>query len=183
MIRTPRLDLVPGTVTQLRAELDGRTALAAALHVEVPEQWPPELYDADAIRWTLDRLDEAGTATATGGWGFYYFVQRDPRPVLVGCGGFKTAPDARGDVELGYAVAVEHRRRGLATEAVQGLVRVAFDDPHVRVVFAHTIPSLPASIGVLDKARFRFAGEGHDPDAPDGELVLRYEITRDDVER
>ncbi len=44
MIRTQRLDLIPGTVTQLRAELAGHAALAAALGVEVPEAWPPEFY-------------------------------------------------------------------------------------------------------------------------------------------
>jgi RimJ/RimL family protein N-acetyltransferase len=66
---------------------------------------------------------------------------------------------------------------------VQGWVRFAFADPCVHVVFAHTIPSLPASIGVLDKAGFRFAGEAEDPDAPPGEPVLRYEIARADDDR
>jgi len=40
----------------LIAELEGREALARALAVDVPESWPPELYDAAAIRYTLAEL-------------------------------------------------------------------------------------------------------------------------------
>lgn len=178
MIHTPRLDLMPGTVAHLEAELAGHAAFAAALGVAVPASWPPEFYDADAVRWTLARLAEQGAATAPGGWGLHYLVRREAPRTLIGAGGFKGPPDAQGAVELGYAVAVEHRRQRFATEAVVGWTRFAFADPHVAVVFAQTIPSLPASIGVLENAGFGFAGEGHDPDAPDGEPVLRYEIAR-----
>ena len=57
-LRTPRLLLIPATVAALNAELASRDALGKALEVDVPHSWPPELYDADAVRWTIDWLAE-----------------------------------------------------------------------------------------------------------------------------
>jgi len=185
-LQTPRLDLIPGTVTYLRAELEGPEALAAALGVDVPASWPPQFYDAEAVRYTLDSLLTHPNATD---WGFYYLVRRQEarpsaqgahiaRPTLVGAGGFRGAPNDQGMVEVGYSVVVEHQRRGYATEVVEGWLRFAFDDPRVAMVIAHTLPSLAPSIGVLERAGFRFAGAGHDPHAPAGAEVLRYELSR-----
>ncbi|HYM25491.1 MAG TPA: GNAT family N-acetyltransferase [Vicinamibacterales bacterium] len=178
MIRTPRLDLALAKEKQLRAELEGRAALAAALRCDVPDGWPPEFYDADAVNYSLNWLLKHPSDAE---WGFYYFLERisGARPVLVGAGGFKGAPDADGLVELGYSIVPERRRRGYATEAVRGMLAFAFADARVRTVIGQTLPSLPGSIGVLEKAGFRFTGAGHDPDAPPGEQVIRYAIARE----
>lgn len=180
-IRTARLDLIPGTAAVLEAELQGRTALARALGVDVPPGWPPPLFDEDAIRWTLERL-RADPSHAT--WGLHYFVLREttaapsrpgrtptPRPLAVGAGGFKGPPDGNGAVEIGYSVLPDFQRRGFATEATDGMVERAFGDPRVRLVVAQTLPELVPSIGVLAKVGFRFAGEGEE------EGVIRYEMS------
>lgn len=80
--------------------------------------------------------------------------------------------DAKGEVELGYGVVPEFQR-------VRGMTKFAFRDSRVQAVVGQTIPSLIPSIGVLQKAEFRFEGEGSDPHAPEGEVVLRYVLTRD----
>ncbi len=178
MIETTRLRLLPATAAHLRAELDGREALARALGVQVPPSWPPDLYDAEAIRYTVDWLAAHPGQEA---WALYHLVHRpagEARGVLVGVGGFKGPPDAGGAVEIGYAVVSDYQRRGFATEAVRGLVERAFSDPEVAVVTAQTLTSLEPSIGVLLKAGFHFVGEGHDPDAPAGERVVRYAYHR-----
>ena len=179
MIQTPRLDLVVARERQLRAELESGAALASALGCVVPSSWPPEFYDADAVRyslnWLLKHPDEAE-------WGFYYFLERESagaRPTLVGAGGFKGAPEADGIVELGYSIVPERRRRGYATEATRAMVAFAFASPRVRSVVGQTLPSLVASIGVLEKAGFAFTGAGDDPHAPPGEQVIRYAVTRE----
>src|SRR5438034_7553770 len=56
VIQTPRLDLVVARERQLRAELESAAALAAALGCVVPSSWPPEFYDADAVRYSLNWL-------------------------------------------------------------------------------------------------------------------------------
>ena len=162
------------------AELDSPSALARALGIDVPLGWPPapDLYDEQAIRYTLRWLHDH---PADGDWGFYYLARRmapgAPR-LLIGVGGFKGGPDEDGTVEVGYAVLEAQRRQGYATEAVLGWTRFAFESPRVTRVIGQTLPSLAPSIRVLEKAGFRAAGIGHDPGAPAGEQVLRYEIVR-----
>ena len=105
-------------------------------------------------------------------------------PLLpIGTGGFKGAPDECGCVELGYGIVPEQQRRGYATEAVRAWVDFAFAAPQVRIVVAQTLPHRTASIRVLEKTGFRFAGAGNDSFAPPGEPVIRYELARDDFGR
>jgi len=180
MIRTARLDLVVAAEQHLRAELRSPFALGESLDCEVPGGWPPEFYDADAINYSLNWLVKHATEAE---WSFYYFLERGSggaRPTVVGAGGFKGPPDADGLVELGYSIVPERRRRGYATEAVRGFLAFAFASPRVQTVIGQTLPSLVASIGVLQKAGFRFDGAGDDPQAPTGEQVVRYAITRAD---
>jgi RimJ/RimL family protein N-acetyltransferase len=180
-IYTPRLRLVPGTPAVLRAELESPEALGAALGADVPASWPPELYDADAVRYMLGWA-EAHPADAA--WGFYYILEAPPagpdegnaRPLAVGAGGYKGAPDAGGAVEIGYSVVPERQRRGYAREAVDGWLAHAFADPRVSRVLAHTLAGLAPSIAVLRSAGFAFAGAGADPEEPS---AVQYDLTRE----
>jgi RimJ/RimL family protein N-acetyltransferase len=81
-------------------------------------------------------------------------------------------------VEIAYGVDPDHRGKGYATEAAEGLVTHAFGDPRVRVVRAHTLPEPNASTRVLTKCGFRRIGEVIDPE--DG-LVWRWEKHREDT--
>ena len=184
-VRTERLELRPGSASALRAALESNGALAAALDVDVPESWPPELYDHDAVRWTLDQL---GDRPDGGRFGFYYLIRRtegatNKREALIGVGGFKGSPNAKGEVELGYGVVPEFQRQGYATEAVRAWVSLAFGDPATQTVVGQTLASLAPSIGVLEKTGFRFAGAGADEGAPEGEQVIRYELSRREYDR
>jgi ribosomal-protein-alanine N-acetyltransferase len=177
-LRSARLLLVPAREEDLVAELAGHDALARSLGVSVPAEWPPELYDDDAIRYTLNMLR---TTREHRGWTFYYFTlpgfeQRDAE--LIGAGGFKGAPDPSGEVELGYSIVPKMRRRGYATEATRAMCDFAFTDSRVKTVVGQTLPALAGSIGVMERAGFVFDGQGSDPHAPPGEQVLRYVLTR-----
>jgi len=174
-IDTPRLILIPATAEALRAELVGRDTLARVLDVEVPESWPPELYDADAVRWTLSALEEG---RAAGGWSMYYIVERPApgmRARLCGGGGFTGMPDTTGTVEIGYAVVPERRRRGYARETVDAWLAWAFSHPEVVRVIAHTLPGLTPSIGVLESAGFSYVGPNAAAGEPD---AIQYERRR-----
>jgi RimJ/RimL family protein N-acetyltransferase len=171
-IRTPRLRLVRGTPAHLRAELESPATLADALGLDVAESWPPEHFDADAVRWMLKWLD---AHPGEGKWGFYYIVEAEAAQVI-GAGGYKGVPDDTGTVEIGYSVVPERRRRGFAREAVDGWLAHAFADARVRRVIAHTLMHLEPSIAVLRSAGFSFVGPGSDPQEP---AAVQYEITRE----
>lgn len=168
-LHSARLTLLPGTPALLRAELAGADSLAAQARVHVPADWPPDLYDEAAMRWSLDWL----IAHPEGaGWSLYYLVLSDPSPTFIGIAGFKGLPDADGTVEIGYSIIGEHRRRGYATEAVRALIAFAFTDARVRRVTAETLPELTPSIGVLEKCGFTFVGAGSE------EGVIRFALER-----
>ena len=173
MLRTARLRLFPVTPALARADLAGPATLGEALGTAVPASWPPEHMDHQAIRWTLDQLG----AGVPGEWLYHYIVREDlggARTVGVGTAGFTGVPDAEGTVEVGYSVVPEHRRAGVASEAVAALMERAFDVPAVERIIAHTHPGLLPSIGVLVKNGYHLVGAGTDPG------VLRYAISRAD---
>ncbi len=94
------------------------------------------------------------------------FAAADPQRI-VGSGIFKGAPDA-GWVEIGYGVAESCRSRGHATDAVFALVRLAFDQPGIRAVYAETAVANVASRRVVEKVGFTWAGRRDSDD--DGEV-------------
>lgn len=100
-------------------------------------------------------------------WWMYFFVHTADRK-LVGSGGFKGKPDDAGMVEIGYAVAPAYRRKGLATEAAQGLIDYAFSHPQVNCVQAHTLAEENESVRVLRKIGMEFVKELNDPE--DGDI-------------
>jgi len=175
-LRTPHLLLIPATPATLTAELESPAALGASLGFDVAPSWPPELYDADAVRWTLNSL-ESGACPPD--WCLYYFAEfAEPpkRSTLIGVGGFKGGPTEEGTVEIGYGVVPEFRRRGYAREAVDGFVGWAFEDDRVSTVIAHTLPHLEPSIAVLASAGFTYVGQHADAGEPD---AIQFALTRE----
>ena len=147
--------------------------LQSLLEISVPPSWPPELYDRDAIEFTIARIEESPEELA---WWLHYVVLDEGRarePVLIGTAGYKGGPDGSGTVEIGYGVLPEYTRRGFATEAVLGLVANAFAQADVVCVIAETLPHLTPSIGVLEKCGFRLIGQGSEAG------VIRYELLRE----
>lgn len=107
-------------------------------------------------------------------WGAYLAV--DPVTlVVVGTCAFKGPPDARGEVELAYFTFPSHEGRGYATAMASSLCDQAAANPDVRTVLAHTLPERNASVRILEKLGFQWAGDVQDPE--DGP-VWRWEHKR-----
>jgi [ribosomal protein S5]-alanine N-acetyltransferase len=160
-IESARLTLIPASIASLSAEVAGDIArLAASLRVAAPEAWPPDLYDSEAMAWSLHALRQPSFRPP---WCTYYFALKTGKaPILVGAGGFVRAPGEEGEAELGYSILAAHRRRGYASEATQALVARASSERGVRRVIAQTYPDLVASIGVLEKCGFHRDGPGEE---------------------
>lgn len=88
-------------------------------------------------------------ATDERPWSFF-LVHADDR--VVGGAGFKHAPDADGNVEIGYGIAESHQGRGIATAVVRALVSLA--NNHQATVVAETEEWNIASITVLQRVGF-----------------------------
>ena len=174
------MELIAGTPELFRARVDERELLGRALGAQVPDEWPPPLFDQDAMDWMAKYLDENADA---GRWTFYFIVlpapdaaAPDARPTAIGGCGFKGKPSADGTVEIGYSMLPEFQCAGYATEAAGALVRCAFSQGEVARVIAETYPELLPSIRVLEKNGFSFIGDGSE------ERVIRYALTREEYE-
>jgi [ribosomal protein S5]-alanine N-acetyltransferase len=140
-----RLQLIPYTPALAEAWQAGRLAEQLGL-AALPDGWPmfPQGLSAE---WAREVPAHGPT------WGPHLFL--DPAgPVLLGNGGFKGAP-AEGGVEIGYEIAPEHRSKGWAQAAVQALLALAWTEPAVHRVLAHTLAEENPSTGVLRACGFR----------------------------
>jgi len=170
-LRSDRLRLVASNRELVEADLGGEGLLGELLGAAVPTNWPPELYDGDAMRFALRQLED----TTQQGWSFWYLIEcSDSGDELVGICGFKGRPDAAGSAEIGYSVLKQYRNRGYASEAVDRLVRWAFSHQHVSEVSAETLPHLQSSIRVMKKNGFIHTGAGSERG------VVRYAVARPD---
>ena len=141
-----------GTLEILRAEGEGPSAVGRALGARVPGSWPPPVFEPDDLARIRRQFEES---TGHPKWTLHYVLRRAAaQPELVGVAGYFGPPSPDGAVEIGYAIAEEHQRRGYATEAVEALVAGAFEDPAVQMVTATTYVTLEPSIGVLRKTGF-----------------------------
>jgi [ribosomal protein S5]-alanine N-acetyltransferase len=162
-IHTARLRLVATTADHLRIELDHPEKLGATLGVQIPEGWPPGLYDQDAMRFFLAKSIEGGDETL--GWYGWYAIfrgQRESQSKLVASGGYFGPPTPEGDIEIGYSVVEQERRKGYATELVNALVARALESNSVKRVFAEVHQTNEASIKVLERAGFVRFGPGRE---------------------
>lgn len=80
---------------------------------------------------------------------------------------------------LGYWLATAHQRKGFMTEAVQGIVRFAFDTMGLHKVVVTCFAENVASRRVIEKAAFRWVGRAEDDVWRDGKwhAHLLYELT------
>jgi ribosomal-protein-alanine N-acetyltransferase len=76
---------------------------------------------------------------------------------VVGWGGLQIDPfDPGWGVEVGYFFHPVHRRQGLASELVQASLAHGFDNLAIDEIYAYARPANTPSIGVIEKAGFRF---------------------------
>lgn len=157
-IRTSRLALAPLDARLAALQLHDVVAFFEALNVRACPAWPPPLYDREAQAHSCDRLTEDPSSVGWHSWVFIGFdPPRDPKLkpyVLIGAGGFHGPPDAKGVVEIGYAILPDHQRAGFASEAAAGLVAWALRRRGVKAVRGRTLVDGHASQRVLRKLGF-----------------------------
>ena len=151
------MTLVAATPELVTADLAGRDEFSAAIGADVPDEWPPELFDSMSMRVALEQLRDP----SEHGWSLWYLLsKKHETPQVIGVCGFKGKPDHVGSVEIGYSVLRQFRIQGYATEAVDRLVTWAFSHQNVVEVTAETLPHLRQSIRVMEKNGFSYRGPG-----------------------
>jgi GNAT superfamily N-acetyltransferase len=177
-IKTPRLQLIPLTLDQLRAmnsvspgspnETGWRHSVSPSNPIETGYRAEkPGLGIPPGMRLASGVLSEAALRAiavkvvkmrdlpaAMHLWFTYWLLAFPEERLGIGMAGFKGAPNARGEAEIGYGIAPAYQNRGYMTEAVQALVGWAFEQPRCQAVVAQTLKSNLPSRRVLMKAGF-----------------------------
>ena len=170
IIRTERLELICGNVELARAEVFNKQELPILLNSEVPTNWPPPLNDTASSEFFLNYAENNPDALEFGMW--YIILVDGERREAIGNIGFKGKPDENNTVETGYSIMETHQRNGFASEAVNGLLKWAFNQPNVDKVIAETLNEGLLSQKVLKNNGFTFVGEGSEPG------VIRFELKK-----
>ena len=171
LIHTERLRLMTCEFAHLTAIVRDPASLGDLLGVTIPEGWPA--YPA-AYPHALAVLKKEPLRPYSGWW-LYLFVN-PAQKVLVGCGGFKQAPDADGVVEIGCEIAPALRRQGFATEALRGLINYACTRPRVNAIDAYSQAARGGQSGLLQSVGMTRIGEA--PDSKAGK-VWHWRVTSD----
>jgi len=155
-IRTARLELIAGSAVLLKAELQGSDSLAALLGAVVAEGWPPEIWRPAAEEFLARIEKHPGLA----GWlNWYWVLVEGEKRTLIGSGGFTGAP-FNGEAMVGYSVLTPYQHQGYGSEAVSALINWAFARPGVQRIVAETGHTNKASVRLLEKCGFEYAGKG-----------------------
>jgi [ribosomal protein S5]-alanine N-acetyltransferase len=170
MLSTDQLQIINCDLQMVKALLRGNATLSLFLGVEVPRDWTES--GSPSFQCISARLREFPNDAKW--WAWLAVLREENR--LVGSCGYKGAPNADGEVEIGYEIAASHRRMGLGTEVALALRDFAFGHREVTKVKAHTLAGQNASTRILERCGMTRVAEVMD-DA-DGSL-WRWEIDRE----
>lgn len=177
-IVSARLELVslsPGRIEGLLGAGQA-TARAGEERGERELVFPPGW--AEQEEWLLRyRLDQMRHDPATQPWLLRVIVMRDASSRVVGHIGFHGPPNESGAVEIGYTVFPEHRRRGIAIEAVRAMFDWALEERGDLRFVASVSPSNAPSLALVRKLGFVVVGRQWD-DRDGEELVLEIDPRR-----
>ena len=159
MLQTERLRLIPFSREAYEAIFDNDYAkLGTLLNIKQPNNFTEFEPSGHTLTGYYNIFKTLGNDLH---WGSYFILSKKDTE-LIGTCCFKGKP-ANCKAEIGYEIFSDFRNAGYATECVRALVYFAFNE-NIQSVIAHTLTEENASIAVLRKCGFTFAGEIQDPE-------------------
>lgn len=156
-IQTGRLQLFPLRLDQLQCYIASPEVLEQELGFGVSREIVTDQLRR-AIAMKIARMERASSSEHA--WYTYWLIVVRDSLFGAGLAGFKGLPDAQGQVEIGYGIDPAYQNKGYMTEAVQGLIQWAFQDPGCKAVIApNTKKWNIASSHVLKKVGMQVYGE------------------------
>lgn len=150
------VEIAPCSVRHLEKLIEGTDAFQDTYGLQVVDGYLPF---AGALEYILNAMQRSQLWHP---WLPYLFLVRSDQ-ALVGFGGFKSVPDSKYRVEIGYSVAPDYQGRGFTTSAARQFIEIAFESTLVNCVCAHTLAESNASTKVLQKCGMTKVSETVDP--------------------
>jgi ribosomal-protein-alanine N-acetyltransferase len=170
-IVTTRLSLIAITPEMLFSEKNNDGRLGELIQSVIPANWPPTDWEPHVLDFLLAQFAENPDQL---GWCRYVsFVRPDGHRALIGTLGAFTRDGRPSECEIGYSILAPYEGQGLATEGARALIDYLSGAAQLSSIIAHSFPSLPASIRVMEKCGMLFDGEGEEPGTVRYRLHLR----------
>jgi [ribosomal protein S5]-alanine N-acetyltransferase len=110
------------------------------------------VHDLESARRYIE--EGPGASYQRCGFGLYLVELKETAAVLGMCGLLRR--DSHPDVEIGFALLPQARRRGYALEAATATLQFGLSSLGLRRIVAITAPQNAASIRILERAGFKF---------------------------
>ena len=147
---TERLILIPYTIDLCTNILNSDYSDLAVLNLKRGKSWP----DADVLD-TLPRIiNNLNKVEYPTGYESWMIIKKDTLEVI-GDLGFKGFNNEEENLDLGYGIIKEERRKGYAIEAVSELIKWTFSNKIVKEITANCLTENISSINLLNKFNFR----------------------------
>ncbi|MGD0444832.1 MAG: GNAT family protein [Edaphobacter sp.] len=159
-IVTSRLSLIAITPETLLSEKNGDGRLGELIHSVIPANWPHKDWEPHVFDYLLAQLAEHPEEL---GWTRYVsFVSAGGHRTLIGTVGGGTKAARPSECEIGWGILPPYEGRGFATEAAKALIEYLRASERIESLIAHTFPSIPASVRVMENCGMVFDGEGEE---------------------
>jgi RimJ/RimL family protein N-acetyltransferase len=167
-IVTSHLSLIAVTPEMVRSQEANDGRLAELAGCVIPDGWPMAEWEPHVYKFLLDQFEAHPEQI---GWHrFVGFVPEGGQRTLIGSLGAFSKAYTPWECEIGYSVLQAYEGRGFTTEGACALIDYLRQEEGITTVIAHTFPSIPASIRVMEKCGMSFDGAG------DGEGTIRYRL-------
>lgn len=146
---TPRLRLIALSLEHLQLFLEEPSRLGDRLGIPLSGSLANPVVNR-AIGMKISKMSQVEPDLHP--WYTYWLICRQEPLLGMGMAGFKGAPNAKGEAEIGYGIDPAYQNQGYMTEAARRLVVWAFSHPECQVVTAlGVLNDNLASIRVLQK--------------------------------
>lgn len=145
-IETKRLFLIPMTLQFVSKIMNNDISAYDDFGIKYNPEWPNQ--DTKDILPTI--YEKISSNLIRDGFGTWIFIDKESK-FIIGDGGFKEAPNEKGEIDLGYGVIDSKRKQGYTYEAVTALLNWAFAQSNVNVITADCLKTNIASLSLLKK--------------------------------
>ncbi len=146
---TERLILKPFTIEVCRNLLNNDFSDLETWKFKKGKSWP----DIDVIETLPKIINNLSKVEGPTGYESWMIIKKDTLEII-GDLGFKGFNEEEENIDIGYGVIIEERRKGYAEEAVSAIIKWAFLNEIVKEITANCLAENSSSINLLNKFNF-----------------------------
>lgn len=145
-IYTDRLVLIPITYEIINSLINKDPLKIENVDLKINESWPTD-DTMDILPIFKAQLKDSRVITGFEMW----VIVKEESSIIIGDIGFKGQPNEKGEVEIGYGLVKEERKKGYGSEAVKAMVEWALNNDTVQCIKADCLINNIPSSKILEK--------------------------------